>query len=246
MEYNQYEQRLFSLIAEFNKENKLNICRDIVQEAILSYRHNDAAHRVDHIYYVTRNALELTKFFKLNDRDSRIVIMAALLHDLGCRLNREQHEIIAVGLIWAMLTQGNYVDNTWAHPVENHFTSEEVIEITTAAMQHRASFKGERESLTSRLVAVADRGKPDVHTVIHRSVLFNLDKGLPRQEIIDNVVYHMQEKYSKDTGYMWKNYPKEGLAFYGEAWKEVTDMAADPDRVLALTKQDIIDYECGD
>jgi len=83
---------------------------------------------------------------------------------------------------------------------------EELKRVAHAVLEHRASFKGEYYSLLSEIISSADRGLPDLESVVVRSMRFNNGDA-------QNVYEHILDKYGT-KGYA--KYPK----VYKETFKE--------------------------
>lgn len=172
---------------------------------------NDKAHNLSHIFDVCLLAKQICQKIKLNDRDTLLVYMGALLHDIGCRYERKFHHVIGYGLTYRIIE--DYC------PAQ--FRDEEVLKIATAVLEHRSSNKQKPSSLISEIVSVADSGRPNFDKYIGRAVQFRLDNNYGEQELLEETHSHLIEKFGVE-GYHWKSYPDIGMEFFKSEWEEFT------------------------
>ena len=162
----------------------------------------DSSHGLSHVEEVAKNALEINRKMILNLNEEYLVL-AALFHDIYSDINRENHHALAADwFVEFMIEQDKYNEN-------------DILEISLAIKEHRASYNGEYSSLLSEVLAAADRGAPNLNSLIIRSSKYYLEKEPNKDlKIVAKDVYkHMLEKYSR-TGYM--KYNAIYSSFYGE------------------------------
>lgn len=163
----------------------------------------DSSHGWSHVEDVAKNALEINRKMILNLNEEHLVL-AALFHDIYSDTDRENHHTLAAEWFveFMIIEQGKY--NTI-----------DILEMSLAIKEHRASYNGEYSSLLSEVLAAADRGAPDLNSLIGRSSKYYLEKGPNRdlKTVAEDVYKHMLEKYSR-TGYM--KYNAIYSLFYGE------------------------------
>lgn len=195
--------------------------RKLVEECYESILFNDDAHNVEHVYAVIKHGLELAsrtdKKYRLKHAEKAMVLAGCLMHDLGCRYDRDNHHLIAYGMSFRLLDQF----------APELFSPEQKEKIAVACLEHRASWKEGCSNLISVLVALADRGKPDMHNYILRSILFRMGKPYDTDiDIIQYVYDHLKDKITSN-GYMWKSYPEIGWLIYPNEIKEIMRLADD-------------------
>lgn len=186
------------------------ISENIIEMARENIRKNDVAHYFDHVSDVICNAHRIasTHSFDLEailDEDRykivRQSLIAALLHDTACHHDRGTHHLIAAEWIYGLLEDRNAM----AH---YGVTVEDVIEVTVAIREHRASWEGERTRVVSQIVAAADRGSFDITECLRRSYLFGrFNKNLNKAEATHHAAAHIGEKYGA-RGYVYDNLPE--------------------------------------
>ena len=153
----------------------------------------DSSHGWNHIEDVVKNALEINRKLTLNLNEEHLVL-AALFHDIYSDIDRENHHTLAADWFAKfMIKQGKY-------------EASDIMEMSSAIKEHRASYKGEYSSLLSEVLAAADRGAPDLNSKIIRSSKYYLERepNSDLKTIAENVYKHMVEKFSR-TGYMKYN-----------------------------------------
>lgn len=228
-----YETSVRNFVSVIRRDIGSFIGNKTLDEILESYRHNDDGHLIDHIFYVMRNGRDLSNYFELTRREKAIVYAACLMHDLGCRYDRDTHHEISANMVRQILrTDGN-------------FTEEEIEQVSLCCLEHRASFKGTHSSKLSRIVAVADRGVPQTKTLMKRTLQYNISKGdLTKEEIIGNAVFHLADKYNLTTGYMWRTYPEEGRIFFGNGWALIADWVLDAEALTSYAEEIYKELTC--
>ena len=162
----------------------------------------DSSHGWSHVEDVAKNALEINRKMILNLNEEYLVLVA-LFHDIYSDIDRKNHHILAADwFIKFMIKQDKY-------------KTTDILEMSLAIKEHRASYNGEYSSLLSEVLAAADRGAPDLNSAIIRSSKYHLERE-PNKDlktVAEDVYKHMLEKYSR-TGYM--KYNAIYSSFYGE------------------------------
>lgn len=159
------------------------------------------AHGRAHVLSVVNTALLYNQRYNVKC-DPEEIILAGLFHDLFTRTDRDNHH--KAGYDWVMQSMdGNLKDK------------EKRLRIAHAVLEHRAGYKGDYYSPLSELIASADRGAPDLNDILKRMYIHVKEtntftrKGVTtyntvpatHKEIIDQMLYHLEEKYSR-KGYI--------------------------------------------
>ena len=171
-------------------------------EELNTFYKKDSSHGWSHVENVAKNALEINRKMILNLNEEYLVL-AALFHDIYSDTNRENHHALAADWFAKFMIEQHKYDTI------------NILEMSLAIKEHRASYKREYSSLLSEVLAAADRGAPDLNSLIIRSSKYYLEKEPNRdlKTVAENVHKHMLEKYSR-TGYM--KYNVIYSSFYGE------------------------------
>jgi HD superfamily phosphodiesterase len=153
----------------------------------------DSSHGWNHIEDVAKNALEINRRMILNLNEEYLVL-AALFHDIYSDTNRKNHHTLAADWFAKFMIK------------QYKYDAIDILEMSSAIKEHRASYKGEYSSLLSEVLAAADRGAPDLNSKIIRSSKYYLERepNSDLKTIAENVYKHMVEKFSR-TGYMKYN-----------------------------------------
>lgn len=162
----------------------------------------DSSHGWSHVEDVAKNALEINRKMILNLNEEYLVL-AALFHDIYSDTDRKNHHTLAADWFARFMVK------------QYKYDAIDILEMSLAIKEHRASYNGEYSSLLSEVLAAADRGAPDLNSLIIRSSKYYLEKEPNRdlKTVAENVYKHMLEKYSR-TGYM--KYNAIYSSFYGE------------------------------
>ena len=158
------------------------VCRYIENEILPKYRglkgHTDA-----HIADVIRRSLIIAKDF--DDVNLDMVYVIAAYHDLGRLIDNETHN----------LESAKMIRNDEA--LKDFFTPEEVIVMSEAVEDHRASLGHEPRSIYGKIVSCADRST-NIAEPLGRA--YDYEKSLhpdwSEEEVIEQVRIHLREKYS--------------------------------------------------
>jgi len=163
------------------------------------YKNGDEAHLINHADDVCSLALEINK-----EEDDKLVILASYLHDMFNADNRTIHNELAYEYV--LEANDEFLQN---------LKSEELKRVAHAVLEHRASFKGEYYSSLSEIISSADRGLPDLESVVVRSMRFNNGDA-------QDVYEHILDKYGT-KGYA--KYPKVYQEIFKEQLKEFQNEA---------------------
>lgn len=191
------------------------IPRHFLNYCIYSISQNDPAHDLYHVLGVCKTGIQIfdhyQPVFNLTERDKLIVMMACLLHDIGCRYQRKYHHITGHGLVY------EYIHKHWP----GEFNEQELACIAQCVLEHRSSGRFKPTSFLSEIVSVADTGAPDIDLYISRAIMFRLsgaDGEYNRKEdILYEVERHLIDKFGEE-GYHWRNYPEIGRNYFKEEW----------------------------
>ena len=193
------------------------------------YSINDAAHDVNHLNWVISNARSMIDHLPECKEFENEILIACLLHDVGCHINREFHHDISAE--W-FISNRDYLD---LPDVNDEL-------VIYAIRNHRASFKGKRLHFVEDVVAAADKGKPSVNGYAYRSVQYHIemlpvpsklimelaveydlmsDKSNPLvDEIVKPVVNHLVDKFG-EAGYFYNTLPDFYKELYAEELSEM-------------------------
>lgn len=191
-----------------------------------AYERCDEAHSFEHIITVMRNGDKLVNLKKLKDNDNiQAVMLGCLLHDIGCRTDRDTHHEISAREAMALLEGTPYNDIR--------------LKVSNACLEHRASGKGRYSSDVSEIVAVADKGSPCIHDIVKRCIQYSVDKyGPDAVKVKQAVLEHLEDKYSS-KGYAWKKLGKMGHELYFDEILEVQSLVDDKTIIEELVETKI-------
>ncbi|QZA70764.1 phosphohydrolase [Erwinia phage AH04] len=201
------------------------IQKEFLRHCVYSISLNDPAHNLNHVMDVCKLAKRICAEINLGERDTLLVYVACLLHDIGCRYERSQHHLIGYGLTYEI------IDRIWS----DEFDDDEVMTIATAVLEHRSSNKQKPSSLISSIVSVADSGAPDFAKYVRRAVQFRLKRNTDVVVIVEDVYEHLLEKFGAE-GYHWKSYPVIGMDFFKKEWDDFSEKLCDEKSALELIR----------
>ena len=160
----------------------------VEQEILPRYNHFDRAHRLDHIYAVMAQSMELAGHYPELNRD--MVYTIAAYHDTGVVEGRERHHLVSGRII-----REDARLHEW-------FSPEQIETMAQAAEDHRASANIEPRSMYGRIVAEADRDIEPVN-IVRRTVQFGLSHfpELDKEGHWQRTLQHLHEKYA-EGGYL--------------------------------------------
>lgn len=139
-----------------------NIEYDVLEEYLKItmsdyYDKNDDAHKFNHV----ADVIDLTKkmiSFKEEKYHDNLVLLAGYTHDMFSSVSRTDHHLEA----------SSYVDDIERNILKWLMTDDDALLVSDAVRQHRASYKGEYNSMLSELFASGDRGVPSIDLVVTR------------------------------------------------------------------------------
>jgi hypothetical protein len=192
-----------------------------IDKILAQYRLIDDRHDSRHILDVVKHAVEIIDTFKDELESYRKVIMlGAFMHDIGLIYGRKNHHI------HSSLSVFKYLKTARDSGAEsNLFTEKELVWISAAAFQHRASLKLEKfHSPAAEAVAAADRGTLFIDRVLQRCFFdpiiskLQRDEGVPIDTLrprVENSMIHLIEKFGVG-GYAYKTLPRYTQLMYND------------------------------
>lgn len=202
------------------------IQKDLLRYCVWSISQNDAAHNLGHVYDVCSLGRHISNELNLSERDTLLVYLGCLLHDIGCKYERKHHHLIGYGLVYELLNR------YWP----GEFTDEELLTVATAVLEHRSSNPNKPSSLVSSVVSVADSGAPDFNKYIKRAVQFRIKRGLCDATLTEEVYKHLLEKFGAE-GYHWISYPEIGMELFKPEWDDFTSKLYNETYTLKCIKE---------
>ena len=183
------------------------------------YIYNDAGHRIDHADDVYSEMSRLNKELGM-DLNEDIIFMTAYVHDIFTHHGRKDHHTKSYDYVLA--NSDIYL---------NEFEPDELRDIAIAVSEHRASGKDHYSNGYSRLIRLADKGQPDLESILVRAYKYNAHKVFNTpDEIYERVLKHIIEKFGR-TGYGFKSVDYREV--YG------SQLEAFWDRLDTLTLKDV-------
>ena len=182
----------------------VNLLNSIMNRVNKFYKNNDEAHQIDHALDVLEEVLYINKKIEHTDNIG-VLIVAAMYHDIFAnKKDRAKHHVLASEYV---LTD-SYISTV--------LSTKDILKVSVMIGEHRASFKGERSNMLSEMLSVADLGRPDLKSMLLRSI--NYHKG--NDNVYEEVIKHHKEKFGYG-GYV--NYPKLYKEIYGDQLTELKD-----------------------
>lgn len=202
--------------------------KELLRYCVYSISLNDIAHNLGHVFDVCALGRSISEQLGLNDRDKMLVYLGCLLHDIGCRYEREHHHLIGYGLTYELITR------YWP----GEFSDAELLTVATAVLEHRSSNPNKPSNLISSIVSVADSGAPNFDKYIKRAIQFRLkDPSYVCAESLEEDVYkHLLEKFGVE-GYHWKSYPDIGMDFFKFEWDDFSGKLYDETYTINRIKE---------
>lgn len=152
------------------------------------YTKTDPGHRWDHIEAVKSAALQMA--YKLGCLDViKEILIAVAYHDIFSTVeDRERHNILASQWI---------LDNRIKFMAKYNLNYNQMLFISYAILEHRATYKRGYSSIVSEVVAAADRGIPkaDDLTYFDRSYLYARGQGKNIEQSKYHAIDHIQAKF---------------------------------------------------
>lgn len=175
-----------------NIDNKL---KEYIENNIMpTYDLNDKGHNKNHIYFVLKRALEISKNY---DIDYNMLYTCVSLHDIACHINREKHEILSAEIAY----NDKYL--------KEYFSEYDLNIIKEAIEDHRASSSLVPRNIYGKILSSADR-KVSIKNYFVSSLFF----GEP-----DINKVNMEEAINQSYNHAIKKFGKNGYAtnkFYVE------------------------------
>lgn len=172
--------------------------KEYIQNNIFKiYDLNGEAHGINHIKYVLDRAFEISKPYEA-EIDYNMLYTAVSYHDIGDHIDRENHEKVSAK--WMMEDK----------KLEDFFSEEQRIIIKEAIEDHRASSKQIPRNLYGKILTSADKNV-DVNMFIKRAYAYGIEhyKDLTKEEQIERVYEHAQNKFGKNGYAVNKYYVKD-------------------------------------
>jgi len=196
----------------------------INRKVVPMYKRHDPGHDVNHLNEVVDFALKLAK--KVKDKiDLNILYASAAFHDVGLRVNREDHHIHSGKIVRRLKT------------LKKWFNEDEIEIIAQACEDHRASGKNPIRSIYGKIVSDSDRTSLfNVERLLERTWMYREDllkSNIPDEEIFDNMYAHVVKKMSKDKGYV-KIQLKETLQLMKKDIDRTQDYISNRDKLYKL------------
>ena len=156
----------------------------ISDKILLQYDLNDIGHNKNHIEYVLKRALEISKDYSV---DYNILYTCVCFHDIACYINREQHEILSADIA--------YKDEF----LNNLFSNDEIIIIKEAIEDHRASSNNIPRNIYGTILSSADRNISIkdflISSLFYKAIDIN---SLDINKAIGNSYNHAIDKFGKN------------------------------------------------
>ena len=163
----------------------------IEKEILPIYNLNDKGHNKNHIEFVLKRALEISKDYDIN---YNILYVCVCFHDIACHINRELHEILSAEIAF----NDKYLNN--------FFNINEMNVIKEAIEDHRASSENIPRNIYGKILSSADR-KVDIRTYFVSSLFFKATdiSKVDMEEAIEKSYKHAIDKFGKN-GYATKKF----------------------------------------
>lgn len=147
------------------------------------YERNDWAHQMWHIREVVERSLKLANDYPVN---KEMVYVIASFHDLGCYIDRENHEKISAKLM---------EEDTF---IQKFFTPEDIKIMKEAIADHRGSLEYEPRSIYGKIISSADRFTT-IKGIMRSTHSYTLEffPQLPWEEMVRGSYDYIKKKYGK-------------------------------------------------
>jgi len=196
-----------------------------VDEHVFPVYEQKIAYKRDHIDYVIRRSLEFANQVSVDDNGKPInidmVYVIAAYHDIGEIDNRKTHELVGAKMLRDDML------------LQKFFTLTQIETMAQSVEDHRASGKSEPRTIYGRIVSSADR-ITSMDDMFALGYGFCARRGVPLSDIIENVYFHLCEKYGEHGYALSKIYFKdqEYESFIAEALQLSKDKVAFTKRFL--------------
>ena len=173
--------------SKIDSKLKKHIENDILPE----YDLNDKGHNKNHIDFVLKRALEISKGYDIN---YNILYVCVSFHDIACHINRELHEVLSAQVAF----KDKYLNK--------FFNTNEMNIIKEAIEDHRASSNSIPRNIYGKILSSADR-KVDIKTYFISSLFFKATdiSKVDMEEAIEKSYNHAIDKFGKN-GYATKKF----------------------------------------
>lgn len=167
-----------------------NLVKYIEENIYPLYERNDWAHQLWHIKEVVERSIKLAKKYPVN---LDMVYVIASFHDLGCYVNRDNHEEISA----YFMEQDTFI--------QGYFTSEEIEIMKEAIIDHRGSLEYIPRSIYGKIISSADRFVT-IEGIMRSAHSYSLEfyPDLTWEEMVEQNYQYIKKKYGRN-GYA-KNY----------------------------------------
>lgn len=172
-----------------------------MEEVLERYKDCDTAHNATHITAVWDRAQYIASC--VDDEINREMLMCACyFHDLGCLVNRKEHNIYSGKMIREDMN------------LRKFFTEDEIEVIAEAAEDHRTSIDAVPRSIYGKIVKDADKDN-DVDESLKRAYMYAVDKGIGKnkEERIEATFIHLNEKFGVNGSVKYYILPNEKNVF---------------------------------
>ena len=165
---------------EINKELK----KYIEDKVLPRYNDNDKGHGIDHIMYVIDRSLRFAK--TVDNVNLNMVYTIAAYHDVGHSIDAKNHEEVSAQIL---------LDDI---ELRKYFTEEEIVTMSEAVADHRASLEYDPRSIYGKIVSSADRNTnlevPFKRTYEYRKKHYG---NTSLKQIMDESYEHLLNKFGK-------------------------------------------------
>ena len=159
-----------------------NLKKYIEENIFPSYLKNDAGHGIEHIKYVINRSLKFATLVENINYD--MVYVIAAYHDIGHYIDAKNHESVSAKML---LDDMN---------LRQFFSEDEIVMMSEAVYDHRASLEGEPRSIYGKIVSSADRNTI-LEVPLKRTYSYRVkhSKNYDIDEIIEDSRLHLKEKF---------------------------------------------------
>ena len=162
-----------------------NTLKEYINDKILpKYDLNDKGHNKNHIEYVLRRALEISKGCSI---DYNKLYTCVYFHDIACHINREEHEILSADIAYKDAFLNNF------------FSNNEMVIIKEAIEDHRASSNRIPRNIYGKILSSSDRNV-SIKDFFVSSLFFKVSNinSLDMNKAIENSYNHAIDKFGKN------------------------------------------------
>lgn len=147
-----------------------------------SYLKNDAGHGIEHIKYVINRSLKFATLVENINYD--MVYVIAAYHDIGHYIDAKNHESVSAKMLLEDIN------------LRQFFSEDEIVMMSEAVYDHRASLEGEPRSIYGKIVSSADRNTI-LEVPLKRTYSYRVkhSKNYDIDEIIEDSRLHLKEKF---------------------------------------------------